>query len=398
MNIHKFPILKFLKLLQNDDEGRFSFGLEEYLVVFESIQGGFGISNLEGLRRTLMLLVVKNEVQATRFDYLFKYVEEDYKTIVGILTRYQNETEKLDINDPNQGLEIAKEEIVDIAEETIDTPIDQEMDNSANIEDIEPQIEEEINYPEKSIEQSALTVSDNYSSKLPTFKKRLFKYSFKSQSLEKDIGARGYFPASIRDIKNSFRYLRLKNQLISSSENLDLQATIEKICRESFFLNPIYENQKINQIELFFLIDCSKSMIPFSPIINDITQSYPHPVKAHKVYFDNFPNQYLYYNSNRKSAVSIERFLATSKVNYFFIMLSDAGAARGTFNEFRITQTLEFINQLYLNTRHFVWFNPVPKERWVDNTAFVFKSMNVPMFPIDVWNFRNGIDFLRNKY
>lgn len=393
MDIYKFPILKFIRLLQNDTEVGFCIGIEEYKTVFKTLQEGFGLTNVEDLKNILAILLVKNERQIGQFDFIFQAVVDDYTSIIEIEIRKSEIGEVIVNNNENRQLEIENN---DNEDENNDIDFNNEIpDDKGN--DINSEYAEKNDQPNYDKKNESSHGTEDRETNIAKFNKVILKYPFVPKPQLRKEKVNKYFPASGRDLAQSFQYLKTESNS-SISESIDIVETINKICQNAFYLEPIFKQSKQNQLKLSFLIDSSKSMIPFTPITNEIVKASEYFLNAEILYFDNIPNQYLYYERNRRRAIKIQKYLSDIKTNTHIVVISDSGAARSTFNEQRIKKSIEFIRDIYRNTKFFVWFNPVPIERWQNNTAFVLSSLNVPMFSLDVLNFRKGIDILRNKF
>ncbi len=78
------------------------------------------------------------------------------------------------------------------------------------------------------------------------------------------------------------------------------------------------------------------------------------------------------------------------------MVLSDAGAARGSYNERRIEQTERFLEHLRQHVRFIAWLNPMPRARWMGTTASEVMSF-VPMFDISRHGLDQAINVLRGR-
>ena len=110
--------------------------------------------------------------------------------------------------------------------------------------------------------------------------------------------------------------------------------------------------------------------------------------KTRVYYFHNTPEQNLYHTPARVDAKKFDKVLSDDLKTYSnVIIVSDAGAARGWFNEKRIAASLEFLKKLRAHTSHVVWLNPMPRSRWIGTSAGVIAQF-APMFEMS----RRGLD------
>jgi uncharacterized protein with von Willebrand factor type A (vWA) domain len=78
------------------------------------------------------------------------------------------------------------------------------------------------------------------------------------------------------------------------------------------------------------------------------------------------------------------------------VVISDAGAARGSYDVRRLLETVAFLKAMRARTTHYAWLNPMPRERWSGSTAAQV-ARHVPMFPLDARGMRSVVDALRGK-
>lgn len=65
------------------------------------------------------------------------------------------------------------------------------------------------------------------------------------------------------------------------------------------------------------------------------------------------------------------------------VLISDAGAARGQYDIYRLLDTVAFVKALKTYTTKYVWLNPLPRERWRKSTAAQIRPArsDVPIRP-----------------
>jgi uncharacterized protein with von Willebrand factor type A (vWA) domain len=79
------------------------------------------------------------------------------------------------------------------------------------------------------------------------------------------------------------------------------------------------------------------------------------------------------------------------------LIVSDAGAARGNFDQERVDNTKVWIEKLQQSVRYFAWLNPMPSECWPKTTAGEIARF-VPMFEISPQGMYAAISVLRGLY
>ncbi|NEO00689.1 MAG: VWA domain-containing protein [Moorea sp. SIO3I7] len=175
-------------------------------------------------------------------------------------------------------------------------------------------------------------------------------------------------------------------------EELDIQGTINQICKMGCFLSPVLQSRRKNQVKLVLLIDCEGSMSPFQILMEALQASLAKAKFLHNTsvyYFHNCPRGYLFTQPNLTKPEPIEEILSQEAYDNRVVIISDAGAARRTYNSERFNQTQTFIKTLCGYTYLYGWLNPVPKSQWRTTTAEDIATI-VPMYPID----REGLNDL----
>ena len=220
-------------------------------------------------------------------------------------------------------------------------------------------------------------------------------------SLESLINASAdYLPATQRQMKQSWRYLRHFAREGLAVE-LDVDATVRQIGRQGMLLHPVLLPRRINQVELLLLIDRDGSMGPFHSFSERLVEAAVQGGrlgKANVYYFHNCPTEYLYLDPVHQDAVLIEDVVSQLRPSRTVVLiLSDAGAARGGFNPRRRRLTKKIVNQLQQQVRYIAWLNPLPRSRWASTTAGAISEF-VPMFEINRQGLDAAIDALRGRY
>jgi uncharacterized protein with von Willebrand factor type A (vWA) domain len=203
-----------------------------------------------------------------------------------------------------------------------------------------------------------------------------------------------YFPVTRRQMKQSWRRLR---RLVRQGppEVLDIRATVEKVSHEGVLLEPVLVPRRVNQAELVLLLDQDGSMVPFHILTRQLLQTLQRGGRlgqAGAYYFHDFPTGYLYRDATRVEAVQFDNALREIGERAFVLIVSDAGAARRTFDQERIDRTRVFVGHLIQSVRRCAWLNPMPRSRWSDTSAEQI-AHHIPMFEMS----RRGLDAAISK-
>ena len=208
-------------------------------------------------------------------------------------------------------------------------------------------------------------------------------------------------PLSFREMQQGWRYLRDSGEK-SSSDELDVEATTSRMAENGFFSDLIYlpETLKLDT-HLVILIDRRGSMVPFHQLCDQIVAAALENrsrIKPEVYYFYNCPKEYVYSQANLSTAVELPKLYATmQKRRTHVLIISDAGAARGNRNTYRLNQTMQFLkgestisqssSALHpglLRCAHSIaWLNPMPRHRWTNSTALdIYRNGSIQMFPL----------------
>jgi uncharacterized protein with von Willebrand factor type A (vWA) domain len=198
-------------------------------------------------------------------------------------------------------------------------------------------------------------------------------------------------PITRREMTEIWRNLRvLKREGVP--EDLDVEATINQICKVGFFLRPVLQPRRQNQVKLVLLIDRQGSMTPFNLLIEALQESIEKGGLLQQTsiyYFNNCPRSYLYTQPNLSKPYPLDEIFSQAVQNNSVVIISDAGAARRTYDSERLGQTKRFIRQLSGYTYRYGWLNPVPQSQWKITTAEDIAQF-VPMYPLN----REGLNDL----
>lgn len=324
-------------------------GISEYLLALKTIREGIGIEDINRLQRLLKLLWTKSQDEQEIFNSKFTELVKPrlYKPIA--ISQPTNE-EKY-----NQFLK--------------DNPIEKPTKTS---------MQQELKITARSYSQ----LSPNRNLPKPT-------------SIQVTYNLIPRLPISQRDMTVSWRHMR-RLQREGIPEDLDVKGTINDICKVGFFRRPVLQPRRRNQVKLVLLIDREGSMSPFNPLMKAFLESIEKGGVSGKIsayYFHDCPEVYLYKNPNFTAPLLIEDILLEQARDNSVLIVSDAGAARRTYDGQRLKQTKAFIKQLRQYTYLYAWLNPVPQPRWRTTTAEDIAKF-VPMYSLEREGLNDSIKIL----
>jgi uncharacterized protein with von Willebrand factor type A (vWA) domain len=208
-----------------------------------------------------------------------------------------------------------------------------------------------------------------------------------------------YFPVTERQMKQIWRYLRRPVREGAATE-LDLEATANQIGRQGILLEPVLVPRRVNRAELLLLIDQDGSMVPFHSLSHRLAETALRGGRLGRAsiyYFHNCPIEYLYHDPNHQQAELVSDIVThVCSDRTAVLIFSDAGAARGGYNEERYKLTKEFLAKLKQRVHYIAWLNPMPRSRWNKTTAGEIARL-VPMFELSRRGLQDAIGVLRGR-
>ncbi len=230
--------------------------------------------------------------------------------------------------------------------------------------DIPPPSESDIALTKEQGELS-LYISDSQGENVSSVEEN---ENYVSKFLAKTYFTRGhYLPVNSRRLEQSIRSYRFQVKGGRKTE-IDLEATIERIARSNFFDDFEYRSDDKFTTDWTLLIDNSDSMAAFYFLAEEITRVVTEGKRMNNdkiLYFKDNPTTHLFYDRMQTRSISWPEFVARKKMN--ILIISDAGTARGTYNEDRIIASVNFLRQL--KQHRVAWLNPMPQHRWKDTSA-----------------------------
>lgn len=209
-----------------------------------------------------------------------------------------------------------------------------------------------------------------------------------------------YYPLSRRSLVYNWRYLR---RLVADGPRviLNVQATIQQVTRQGFYLAPVYGRRERNDARLLLLIDQNGSMTPFHHFTRDLVETAQQdsgldPDNVRVFYFQNVPAGSVFKDAYLTQPLPMADALADCDGRTSVLMVSDAGAARGYRMRDRVRGTTRFLHQLKRYTSLLAWLNPMPQTRWIGSSAEII-AHSVPMFQMDNEGLSNAIDVVRGQ-
>ena len=353
-------------------------GVGEYQLLIRALQGGFGLPDRAALERLCKVLWIKSDEEEILFDYHF---ERLFPFVVGERSILFEEPSTS--TSPKSAPTSPKPASTD---ET-SVPVDEESS---------PTEEPSTSFTSATDSELTMIVGDDKVQVVKALRQTVSR----DNSLADDpfVQTDEYFPITRRQMKQSWRYLRRVVPQGPSVE-LDIEATVNQAGYLGIFLEPVLVPRRTNRVKLFLLIDQSGSMVPFHGLSRRLAETALRGGrlgKANIYYFHNWPEEYLYHDPYQLEAEPIQDVLNQFRAEHVVLIFSDAGAARGGFNELRIDRTARFLERLKQQVRYTAWLNPMPRSRWLGTTADEITYL-IPMFEISRHGLDQAINVLRGR-
>ncbi len=382
MQLEELPLLEIFNSLRQ--RHGLPLGVDDYLVVLRSLQAGFSISNRQELEQLCCLVWAKTEEENRLIQRLFKQMWRE------LPTKLKNEGEqapdvsetplptasKLDTPSPKKPIPKSS---LSVASST-ETPTPEPFQPDEPLPDLEtpPSITPE---PVQAV-QAVRSSRQDRELKRPRY-----------------ILLTEYFPVTKRQMKQCWRYLRRPVRQGVPTE-LDVEATVAKIGREGILLQPVLMPPRTNRTDLVLLIDQEGSMVPFHDLSRQLVETAQRGGRLRTTnvfYFHDYPDEYLYRHPAMLDAKPVSEVLEEVGERAAVLIVSDAGAARGNFDQERVDSTKAWIEQLQQSVRHYAWLNPMPSECWQQTSAGEIAHF-VPMFEMSPQGMNAAISVLRGRY
>jgi uncharacterized protein with von Willebrand factor type A (vWA) domain len=367
MKPDELPLLEIFNSLRQ--RHGLPLGVDEYLVVVRSLQAGFGVESRQELEQLCCTLWAKSNDESRLIRRLFEQMWKQIDATPSHFLQgsYRRETAIHPITD------------VDVI---ITTKSDHSSESTSSSELEEPpSLTLEMDEPVQVVQAVRHSRRDS-ELKRP-------RYSLLTE----------YFPVTKRQMKQSWRYLRRPVREGVATE-LDVQATVEKMGREGFLLEPVLVPPRTNRTDLVLMIDQEGSMVPFQALSRQLVETAERGGRLRQTrvfYFHDYAEEYLYRHPALLNAQPIDEVLVEVGERAVVLIVSDAGAARGNFDLERVKWTQKWIEQLQQSVQYVAWLNPMPRESWQHTTAGEIKRF-VPMFEMSRQGMNRAISVLRGRY
>ena len=195
----------------------------------------------------------------------------------------------------------------------------------------------------------------------------------------------------VRQFKVALKGLRKLAR--EGEEELDLDGTIDKTCRNAGDIDLVYELSRRNRVRLVLMMDAGGSMSPYAELVSRLftaAHESSHFKEFDYYYFHNCVYGNVYGDIYNRERVPTERIISKHPAGAKLIMVGDAcmapwelTAAGGAIYYYEQNRTpgIEWLRRLRSHFTHRIWLNPEPEAYWNHPTIRTIGQV-FDMFPL----------------
>jgi uncharacterized protein with von Willebrand factor type A (vWA) domain len=222
------------------------------------------------------------------------------------------------------------------------------------------------------------------------------RYRNLRNDLTLDVRQMGVALKRLRDLRES-----------GAEEVLDLEATIDRTCRNAGEIDLVFARERENQVRLLLVMDSGGSMEPFRALSERLFSA-AHGLNYFKdfraLYFHNCVYENLYTDLDAHEFMSTDKVVREYGRNYRLVVVGDAAMSlhelqspHGTLERYRTSEVtgLERLRQLSQAFPRRAWLNPLPENSWVHYDTVSIVEKLFPMFPLTLEGLTQAVRQLR---
>jgi len=190
-------------------------------------------------------------------------------------------------------------------------------------------------------------------------------------------------------------------------DEISLEKTIEKTCRNAGDIELVYEAPRKNQTELLLLMDVGGSMDPYARMVEALfsaAHASSHFKAFEHFYFHNCVYSKVYSDMMRRESIPLAELFRKFRSSFYVIFVGDACmspyelfAPNGAIEywENNATPGIEYLKKIREHYSHSVWLNPEPEDLWQSHPTIRAISQVLPMYPLSVEGLTKSVNALR---
>ncbi len=197
-----------------------------------------------------------------------------------------------------------------------------------------------------------------------------------------------------RQIKVALRKIR-QFARIGPKDELNLDKTIEKTCKNAGELELVWERRRKNNVKLLLLMDVGGSMDPYAHLVNRLfsaAHSSTHFKEFKYYYFHNCIYEYLFVDMERKETIPTPYLFQNYGKEFRLIIVGDAAmhpwellVPGGAIDYYHHNEEagIEWLKRIREHFPYSVWLNPEPEIYWTSETTRIIRRI-FPMYELTV--------------
>lgn len=327
-------------------------GVDDFRAAQDALRLGLQGESVGELRNLLRVLWLTSQEDASLFDHHFDEFIRSTPLPAPV--------------DPNRSARLEKGL----------TDFELESRSGTKLDTAEESVQDDANLPSEAVDST--DISEEASIQLREGKA-------KSQ-VSKAILIRQHDPVRPLELRRSWQRLKVDQNLYSQME-MDLKKTIEAISRKGYFDGPVLRPKRVRSLNLVVLMDRHGSMAPMHDFCDRWQATVFRNLRLRKTataYFKNCPTENIFLDQQLFDAQPLSRFLKDfSAKRTVVLVITDAGAARQSWNTMRIIRSQELSQKLSREGFQQVWLNPMATEFWEKSSARKIASLVPAMLPMN---------------
>ena len=351
----------------------------DYRLFLKALAGGFGLESREALQFLCQKLWLKSLDEAPTFNHIVaQHVEEEIATFKIQEARKkapESQSKKADKREPEIRPKSKQKEALSETAQEQDKP--------------QAQLRTKEEGPMVTLSVEDVPVGEQAGSKFTEKHTR---------PEERFILSGSYLTLKQRDAETAWRFLR-QNKVRTKRQQIDIAKTIQHVARKGYFEAPVFKFNHKSKASIYVLIDHQGSMVAFKTLGQAIVTAANTGgrIQVKTAYFKNVPGKIVFEDWYHAKSVPLQDFLnKASSEAAALLIISDAGAARGRYNDERVDATEDFYLEAIKKVKQIAWLNPLPKKRW-QGTSAQYIAEFLPMFEATQQGLVKAIDVMRNK-
>ncbi len=360
--------------------------VNEWLTLMEALNKGMGISNLSEFYLVARSILVKSEIQFDNYDLAF----QNYFS--GIETQADLVSEALDWLYNGLPPQVKAQEFQTLPQET--KPTEKKQRVNANFRQDGNAAAKNAGWRRGGSNPKGVRIGGapgNFTA-IQVAARRNYR------------GYRGDLILGVRKFEAALRVLRqLTNQHEGLKNDLDINGTIDKTCRNAGRLELVWDRPRKNNLKILLLMDSGGSMDMHINLCSRLFTAFKRSshLKELKIYyFHNCIYDYIYEkpNCSEEDAITTYDFLHKFDSNYRLIIIGDASmaeselvAVNGAIDHDNMNNEpgLVWLERFAKHFDHNVWLNPIPAGGWDEQMNYRARSITMvrklfPMFELSI--------------